>query len=159
LVERIASPAPLADRGRWLSVGTVALVVALAVAAALVGWLAPRSLAGRDASTLAAGVIFAASYLALAVGKIPFLAIDRAGVALVGACLMVMSDALSPQDAYTFDRPRPVPAVFAAGRRVRCWSRSRKQSAGRFRFSSEEAECLMPLAEIPYFALQMAPYL
>jgi Na+/H+ antiporter NhaD/arsenite permease-like protein len=78
----------------------VTLVVALAVAAAVVGWLAPRSLAGRDASTLAAGVIFAASYLALAVGKIPFLAIDRAGVALVGACLMVMAGALSLQDAY-----------------------------------------------------------
>ncbi len=38
--------------------------------------------------------------MALAVGRVPFLAIDRAGVALVGACLMVASGALPLKDAY-----------------------------------------------------------
>jgi Na+/H+ antiporter NhaD/arsenite permease-like protein len=44
--------------------------------------------------------IFAASYLALAIGRIPGLSIDRAGVALVGASLMVASGALSLDQAY-----------------------------------------------------------
>ena len=49
---------------------------------------------------LAALAIFVGSYLALAVGKIPGLSIDRAGVALVGAGLMVASGVLSLEDAY-----------------------------------------------------------
>ena len=55
-----------------------------------------------DAETqkVAAGIIFAGSYLALAIGKIPGLSIDRAGVALVGACLMVVSGAFPLEDAY-----------------------------------------------------------
>jgi hypothetical protein len=52
--------------------------------------LLPGTLVGRDAGWVAAAAVFAASYLALAVGRVPGLAIDRAGVALVGACLMVM---------------------------------------------------------------------
>jgi Na+/H+ antiporter NhaD/arsenite permease-like protein len=93
---------PVAGNGarRLLSIGTVALVVGVAVAAALAAWLAPASLAEKDFVALAAGVIFAGSYLALAVGRIPFLVIDRAGVALVGACLMVLSGALPLEDAY-----------------------------------------------------------
>ncbi len=51
-------------------------------------------------SQIAAATIFVASYLALAIGKVPGLAIDRAGVALVGACLMVASGALPLSDAY-----------------------------------------------------------
>jgi Na+/H+ antiporter NhaD/arsenite permease-like protein len=85
---------------RIASIAAVALVVALAVAAALAAWLLPDTLAGRGAGRLAAAVIFAASYIALALGKIPFLAIDRAGVALVGACLMVVAGALPLQAAY-----------------------------------------------------------
>jgi Na+/H+ antiporter NhaD/arsenite permease-like protein len=95
--------APLAARRgarRALSFALVGLVVALALAGALVPRIWPDTLAGRDAGVLAAGVIFAASYLALALGKIPFLAIDRAGVALVGACLMVVAGALPLEDAY-----------------------------------------------------------
>ena len=76
------------------------IVVALALAGALLPWLEPGTLAGRDAATLAAAAVFGASYLALAIGKIPGLAIDRAGVALVGACLMVVSGALPLEDAY-----------------------------------------------------------
>jgi Na+/H+ antiporter NhaD/arsenite permease-like protein len=49
---------------------------------------------------VAAAVIFIGSYLALAIGKIPGLSIDRAGVALVGAGLMVASGALSLEEAY-----------------------------------------------------------
>jgi di/tricarboxylate transporter len=47
-----------------------------------------------------AGVIFVGSYLALAIGRIPGLSIDRAGIALVGAGLMVASGALPLEDAY-----------------------------------------------------------
>jgi Na+/H+ antiporter NhaD/arsenite permease-like protein len=85
---------------RIASFGVVLLVVVLALLAALAPTLLPDTLAGRDAGTIAAGVIFAASYLALALGKIPFLAIDRAGVALVGACLMVVAGALPLEEAY-----------------------------------------------------------
>ena len=52
------------------------------------------------ARTIAAAIIFTSSYLALAVGKVPGLSIDRAGVALVGAGLMVAAGVLSPDDAY-----------------------------------------------------------
>jgi Na+/H+ antiporter NhaD/arsenite permease-like protein len=86
--------------GRIAGVALAAVVVALALAGALLPRLAPGTLAGRDAGTLAAIAVFAASYLALAIGKIPGLAIDRAGVALVGACLMVASGALPLEDAY-----------------------------------------------------------
>jgi len=54
----------------------------------------------RDAGRLAAAVTFAASYVALAFGRVPGLAIDRAGVALVGASLMVASGALPLDEAY-----------------------------------------------------------
>jgi ATP dependent DNA ligase-like protein/citrate transporter len=57
--------------------------------------IAPMPLTERKAAA-----IFAASYLALAVGRVPGLAIDRAGVALVGACLMVAGGALPIVDAY-----------------------------------------------------------
>jgi Citrate transporter len=69
---------------------------------ALVVAAVPFVLPSEDvpAHKLAAAVIFVASYLALAVGKIPGLSIDRAGVALVGACLMVASGVLSLADAY-----------------------------------------------------------
>src|SRR5207253_10613212 len=63
-------------------------------------FLIPGSLLVRDAGDLGAAVIFAAGYLALAIGRIPGLAIDRAGVALVGASLMVACGALPLDDAY-----------------------------------------------------------
>ena len=85
---------------RIASFAVVFLVVAAALAAALAPHLLPDTLARRDAGTFAAVVVFAGSYLALALGKIPFLAIDRAGVALVGACLMVVAGALPLADAY-----------------------------------------------------------
>ena len=83
---------------RAVGVGIAGFVVLLALAAAATPWLVPAD--DALARKIAAGGIFAASYLALAIGKVPGLSIDRAGVALVGASLMVASGALTPEDAY-----------------------------------------------------------
>lgn len=72
--------------------GVLGILLALAVLAA-----ARPSLLSEQ---VAAGAIFVSSYVGLAMGKIPGLAIDRAGVALVGACLMVAAGALPLEDAY-----------------------------------------------------------
>jgi hypothetical protein len=61
------------------------VLVLLAVVAGLLSFLVPGTLFERDAGRLAAAMIFPASYVALAIGRIPGLAIDHAGVALVGA--------------------------------------------------------------------------
>jgi len=81
-----------------LSIAVVALIVSLAALSAAAPWVMPSE--DAVAHQLAAGGIFAASYLALAIGKIPGLSIDRAGVALVGACLMVAAGVLPLEDAY-----------------------------------------------------------
>jgi Na+/H+ antiporter NhaD/arsenite permease-like protein len=93
-----------AQRRRWPGVVGIALVV-LVIISALISAVAPGLLPAsprvdEDARKVAAVVIFVASYLALAIGKIPGLSIDRAGVALVGAGLMVASGVLSLEDAY-----------------------------------------------------------
>ncbi|MGD0335428.1 MAG: SLC13 family permease, partial [Xanthobacteraceae bacterium] len=92
------------NRSRWpvgLSVLLVGLVVVIAIAAALAPTLLPAGdRIGVDGPRVAAGVIFVGSYLALAIGRIPGLSIDRAGIALVGAGLMVASGALPLEDAY-----------------------------------------------------------
>jgi Na+/H+ antiporter NhaD/arsenite permease-like protein len=92
------------NRSRWLvslSVLLVGLVVVIAIAAALAPALLPHdNRIGEEGRSVAAGVIFVGSYLALAVGRIPGLSIDRAGIALVGAGLMVASGALPLEDAY-----------------------------------------------------------
>src|ERR1017187_2207880 len=91
-------------RSRWLvalSVLLVGLVVVIAIAAALAPTLLPvGDRIGGEGRGVAAGVIFFGSYLALAIGRIPGLSIDRAGIALVGAGLMVASGALTLEDAY-----------------------------------------------------------
>jgi Na+/H+ antiporter NhaD/arsenite permease-like protein len=88
-------------RLRFVSLFAVGLIVLLAITAALAPdlfRLGDRlSVEGRAA---AAAAIFIGSYLALAIGRIPGLSIDRAGIALVGAGLMVASGALSLDDAY-----------------------------------------------------------
>ena len=97
------APAAVPVRSRRaVRLGPVAvlIVVLLAVAAGLVPLVVPGTLLEQDAGRLAAAVIFAASYVALAIGRVPGLAIDRAGVALVGASLMVASGALPPDEAY-----------------------------------------------------------
>jgi Na+/H+ antiporter NhaD/arsenite permease-like protein len=89
---------------RWpviLSILMVGAVVVVAIATALVpGLLATSDRFGNEGRSVAAGVIFVGSYLALAIGRIPGLSIDRAGIALVGAGLMVASGALPLEDAY-----------------------------------------------------------
>lgn len=86
------------DTARKISLALIAALFVLAAAAALAPWAMP----GNDAAArrIAAGGIFAASYLALAIGRVPGLAIDRAGIALVGASLMVASGAMPLVDAY-----------------------------------------------------------
>jgi len=94
--------APLSQLRRAVRFGpaVVLIVVLLAVAAGLLPLVVPGTLFERDAGGLAAAVIFAASYAALAVGRVPGLAIDRAGVALVGASLMIACGALPLDSAY-----------------------------------------------------------
>jgi hypothetical protein len=90
---------------RWpvlLSILLVLLVVLIAIGAALVTNVIPTSdHASGEIPTVAAAVIFVGSYLALALGRIPGLQIDRAGIALIGAGLMVASGALSLDDDNT----------------------------------------------------------
>jgi Na+/H+ antiporter NhaD/arsenite permease-like protein len=45
-------------------------------------------------------LIFAATYVALAVGRLPWLRADRTGVAIIGASLMLAANALTVQQAY-----------------------------------------------------------
>ncbi|HEY1506787.1 MAG TPA: anion transporter [Stellaceae bacterium] len=49
---------------------------------------------------LLAALIFAATYLIVALGRLPFLRLDRAGAALLGAALMVATGTLSLDEAY-----------------------------------------------------------
>src|ERR1700730_612739 len=101
----IAHMCPRASsRSRWVvavSVLLVGFVVAIAIAAAVAPALLPADdRIGAEGRSVAAGAIFVGSYLALALGRIPGLSIDRAGIALVGAGLMVASGTLSLEDAY-----------------------------------------------------------
>src|SRR5271166_3181427 len=101
--KRLKAGAP-AQRRRWpavVGVASVVLVIIVSLIAAVAPGLLPASpRLDEDTRKVAALVIFIASYLALAIGKIPGLNIDRAGVALVGAGLMVASGVLSLQAAY-----------------------------------------------------------
>jgi Na+/H+ antiporter NhaD/arsenite permease-like protein len=45
-------------------------------------------------------VIFAATYIVVAIGRVPVFRLDRAGAALIGAALMVAAGALSPDEAF-----------------------------------------------------------
>ena len=83
--------------------GTASLIaVAVLLALAGVAAFAPLLMPDHDGTTvrIAAAAIFVACYAALAIGKVPGLSIDRAGIALVGAGLMVASGALPLEDAY-----------------------------------------------------------
>jgi Na+/H+ antiporter NhaD/arsenite permease-like protein len=86
---------------RIVGVALVIIVVLTALAAALAPrFVVPDSPIGDEAAKIAAAAIFLGSYLALAIGRVPGLSIDRAGIALVGAGLMVASGALPIDDAY-----------------------------------------------------------
>ena len=101
--KRLLQTNAISRRRRWpavLGIALVVFVIAVTLAAAVTTGLLPASpRIDEEMRKIAAGIIFAASYLALAVGKIPGLSIDRAGVALVGACLMVASGAFPLEDA------------------------------------------------------------
>ncbi len=104
LASSTADVRPGAPRSRWpiaASTLVVGFVVATAISAAVVPGLVPGGdRFGAESRGVAAGVVFVGSYLALAIGRIPGLNIDRAGIALVGAGLMVASGALPLEDAY-----------------------------------------------------------
>jgi Na+/H+ antiporter NhaD/arsenite permease-like protein len=55
-----------------------------------------------DFTLIATYAIFLASYLVFALGKFPGMKIDRPGMAIIGAVLMVAFGALSPSDALHF---------------------------------------------------------
>jgi Na+/H+ antiporter NhaD/arsenite permease-like protein len=60
----------------------------------------PALLPLEELHRVAAILIFAATYLFLAIGKLPGFRLDRAGAALLGASLMVGLGVLPPEDAY-----------------------------------------------------------
>ncbi len=49
---------------------------------------------------LAAVLIFAATYVVLAIGRVPGLRVDRTGAAIIGAALMIAANVLSVDEAY-----------------------------------------------------------
>ncbi|MGO4406316.1 anion transporter [Bosea sp. RAF48] len=55
---------------------------------------------GLNATQILAIAIFLATYVAIAIGRMPGLRVDRAGAALIGAALMVGCGVLSLEDAY-----------------------------------------------------------
>jgi len=92
------------NRSRW-PIALSALLGGIVLAAAIAAALAPVVLPigdrmAVDGQSVAAGVIFVGSYIALAIGRIPGLSIDRAGIALVGAGLMIASGAPPLEGAY-----------------------------------------------------------
>jgi Na+/H+ antiporter NhaD/arsenite permease-like protein len=68
---------------------------------------------------LAAILIFAATYLTLAVGRIPFLRVDRTGAAIVGASLMLAFNVLTVEEAYAAINFTSAATVKYAARRLR----------------------------------------
>ena len=78
------------------------IVLGFLLVLAVVAAMTPSLVPGQDGATqqIAAAAIFLASYAALAMGKIPGMLIDRAGVTLVGGSLMVAAGALPLEDAY-----------------------------------------------------------
>ena len=83
----------LSRRQRAWCDGALGLALAAAAAAA---WY--RAAGEPDAVRVAAIAIFAATYLVIAIGRLPGFHIDRAGSALVGAALMLALGAVSLDD-------------------------------------------------------------
>jgi len=86
---------------RWLPLASLivlGLLLLLALGTATLPWIMPQH--DSAARHVAALSIFTTSYLALAIGKVPGLSIDRAGVALVGACLMIAAGVVPLDRAY-----------------------------------------------------------
>jgi Na+/H+ antiporter NhaD/arsenite permease-like protein len=85
---------------RWRGVASLLLVTLVVIVALAAAVLPDGARLGADGRRIAAAIIFIGSYVALAIGRIPGLRIDRAGIALAGAGLMVASGALSLPEAY-----------------------------------------------------------
>jgi len=83
-------------------VGAGSALVVL-VAGASLSLFGPRTIEAHligDGASVAAIIIFLATYAVMAIGKLPGFHMDRAGAALVGASLMVATGLLSLDDAY-----------------------------------------------------------
>src|SRR6266851_1544216 len=89
---------PLLHRGISVPIIIATALIGLVIYAihGLPGIQALRS----DAMTTVAIAIFAATYLVIAIGKLPGFHLDRAGAALLGASLMVAFGVLSLEDAF-----------------------------------------------------------
>jgi Na+/H+ antiporter NhaD/arsenite permease-like protein len=97
----VAARATATGRSAFRIVPALAAIVAVvAIIAGALSLLFPTAPFERNVTQLSAITIFTASYAALAIGRLPGLAIDRAGVALVGAALMVGCGALPLDAAY-----------------------------------------------------------
>lgn len=83
---------------RRLSLAAIGVLLLVCLAAMAAPALAPQTV--PPLRRLATALVFATSYAALAVGRVPGLAIDRAGIALVGAGLMVAIGAIPMEGAY-----------------------------------------------------------
>src|SRR5712664_1643958 len=59
-----------------------------------------RLLHAQSFATVAAIVIFLATYAVIALGRLPGFRLDRAGAALIGASLMVAAGVMSIEEAY-----------------------------------------------------------
>ena len=91
-------------RARLSAAGGICLVLVVVAVSLFAGALpllpGAGGIDGGRVRVAAAAVIFAGSYLGLAIGRVPGLAVDRAGIALVGAGLMVAAGVLSPRAAF-----------------------------------------------------------
>src|SRR6266566_1880052 len=50
--------------------------------------------------TIATGIIFVLTYAGVSLGRVPGFRLDRAGIALTGAALMMAVGAITPEEAY-----------------------------------------------------------
>ncbi len=93
----------IAEPGSPRPLVLIGAVLALAAAVGI-GLAWSRSLLAAltldDAPRIAAVVIFIATYVVIAIGKLPRFQLDRTGAALLGATLMVACGAISLGDAY-----------------------------------------------------------
>ena len=51
-------------------------------------------------TTIATAIIFILTYIGVSLGRIPGFRLDRAGIALTGAALVMAIGAISPEEAY-----------------------------------------------------------
>jgi hypothetical protein len=101
-----------------------------------------------DARILAAYVIFAGSYLVFALGKFPWMKIDRPGAAIIGAVLMVAFRIVGASEALASVDFATVVLLFAmisSGGSLTGSSRSCTQSICSPRLSSP-ADCSQPFS-------------